>query len=171
MNHTQLSSSESKGENRSVTAHWPKVPIIPKESQTATGWKGSLEAISRSNTPVQAGPPRSSCLGPHPNKWLWNTSKDGDSTPSLGKWVSCWSPSQPFRWTAPACNNAWGYSSLHFLCWNTWSFCQPLSPDPWGVSGWQHNPLVCHPPYQICATSKVAEGALCTIIQITNEDV
>lgn len=33
MNHTQLSFSESKGENRSVTARWPKVPIIPKESQ------------------------------------------------------------------------------------------------------------------------------------------
>lgn len=171
MNHTQLSFSESKGENRSVTAHWPKVPIIPKETQnqTATGWKGSLE-VTWSNTPVQAGPPRSSCLGPHPNGFgippmmetpqlLWT------SVSVLGHPHSL-SDGQPQHIPMPGVT-----APCTSPCWNASGFCQPISPASWGVSGRQHNPLLYQPPYQICAISKVAEGALCTIIHIMNEDV
>lgn len=67
MNHTQLSSSESEGEKchstLATSSHQTKGIT---ESQSAAGWEGSLEAIW-SNTPIQAGPPGSSCLGPHPN--------------------------------------------------------------------------------------------------------
>ncbi|KAK4826741.1 hypothetical protein QYF61_010994 [Mycteria americana] len=53
--------------------------------------------------------------------------------------------------------------TLHFPLLNFMNW-QPISPACPGPSGWQHDSL-------FCVISKLAEGTLCSIIQITNEDV
>ena len=46
------------------------IPSEITESQSGWGWKGPLKIIW-SSPPVQAGPPRASCPGPHPDGfWL-----------------------------------------------------------------------------------------------------
>ena len=49
--------------------------------------------------------------------------------------------------------------------------CWIISPARWGPSGWWHGCLVCRPHLPVLYHLQIAEGTLCPIIQVINEEV
>ena len=83
-------------EKRIYSTHFQMQDIISliTESQNGWGWKGPLEVIW-SNTPAQAGPPRSACLGPSPGHF-WISPRMQTQLPLWATCACAHSPSQCF---------------------------------------------------------------------------
>lgn len=95
--------------------------------------------------------------------WLWST---WSSRTCPCPWEGIFKLTQTTLWfyaerlsslLAPAYTGPWGYSSLGgqfgvFLCWTSWSSCQPIAPAYPGSSDWQHIYLL-HQPLLAFASS------------------